>query len=114
MKDTVFIEESNHFDYIQKEIKSVINKDNNLINQLSKNIKEDIGFDDQENIKYQIAELGKVDTGGGGTIAYILANKGIDVIDCGVPVLSMHSPYEVTSKIDLYEAYRAYKAFWLN
>ena len=41
-------------------------------------------------------------------------NKGIDVIDCGVPVLSMHSPYEVTSKIDLYEAYRAYKAFWLN
>ena len=54
MKDTVFIEESNHFDYIQKEIKSVINKDNNLINQLSKNIKEDIGFDDQENIKYQI------------------------------------------------------------
>lgn len=54
MKDSVFIEESNHFDYIQKEIKSVINKDNNLINQLSKNIKEDIGFDDQENIKYQI------------------------------------------------------------
>ena len=69
---------------------------------------------EKENIKYQIAELGKVDTGGGGTIAYILANKGIDVIDCGVPVLSMHSPYEVTSKIDLYEAYRAYKAFWLN
>lgn len=54
MKDSVFIEESNHFDYIQKEIKNVINKDNDLINQLSKNIKEDIGFDDQENIKYQI------------------------------------------------------------
>ncbi len=63
-------------------------------------------------IRYQIAELGKVDVGGGGTIAYILANKGIDVIDCGVPVLSMHSPYEVTSKFDLYEAYRGYKAFW--
>ena len=63
-------------------------------------------------IRYQIGELGKVDVGGGGTIAYILANKGIDVIDCGVPVLSMHSPYEVTSKLDLYEAYRGYKAFW--
>ena len=64
------------------------------------------------NIRYQITELGKVDVGGGGTIAYILANKGIDVIDCGVPVLSMHSPYEVTSKLDLYEAYKGYKAFW--
>ena len=63
-------------------------------------------------IKYQVVELGKVDVGGGGTIAYILANKGVDVIDCGVPVLSMHAPYEVTSKFDIYEAYRAYKAFW--
>ena len=63
-------------------------------------------------IKYQVAELGKVDIGGGGTIAYILANKGVDVIDCGVPVLSMHAPYEVTSKFDIYEAYRTYKAFW--
>lgn len=63
-------------------------------------------------VRYQIGELGKVDIGGGGTIAYILANKGIDVIDCGVPVLSMHAPYEVTSKFDLYEAYRGYKAFW--
>lgn len=63
-------------------------------------------------IRYQIGELGKVDVGGGGTIAYILANKGIDVIDCGVPVLSMHAPYEVTSKLDLYEAYKGYKAFW--
>ena len=62
-------------------------------------------------ISYQIAELGKVDIGGGGTIAYILANKGIDVIDCGVPVLSMHSPYEVTSKFDIYEAYRTYEVF---
>lgn len=67
---------------------------------------------EENNIRYQIAELGKVDVGGGGTIAYILANKGIDVIDCGVPVLSMHSPYEVISKFDLYEAYRGYEAFW--
>jgi len=68
-------------------------------------------FDDN-NIKYQITELGKVDVGGGGTIAYILANKGIDVIDCGIPILCMHSPYEVASKYDVYSAYQAYKAFW--
>ena len=68
-------------------------------------------FDDS-NVKYQISELGKVDVGGGGTIAYILANKGIDVIDCGVPILCMHSPYEVSSKYDVYSAYQAYKAFW--
>ena len=67
---------------------------------------------EQNNIRYQISELGKVDIGGGGTIAYILANKGVDVIDCGVAVLSMHAPYEVTSKFDLYEAYRGYQAFW--
>ena len=66
---------------------------------------------EEANISYQIAELGKVDVGGGGTIAYILANKGIDVIDCGVPVLSMHSPYEVTSKFDVYEAFRTYETF---
>ena len=68
-------------------------------------------FDDS-NVKYQISELGKVDVGGGGTIAYILANKGIDVIDCGVPILCMHSPYEVSSKYDVYSAYQAYQAFW--
>ena len=67
---------------------------------------------EKNEIKYQIAELGKVDIGGGGTIAYILANKGADVIDCGVPVLSMHAPYEVTSKYDIYSAYKTYKAFW--
>ena len=66
---------------------------------------------EKNEIPYQIGELGKVDIGGGGTIAYILANKGIDVIDCGVPVLSMHSPYEVTSKYDIYQAYRTYQAF---
>ena len=67
---------------------------------------------EKNDIKYQIAELGKVDIGGGGTIAYILANKGADVIDCGVPVLSMHAPYEVTSKFDIYSAFETYKAFW--
>ena len=69
---------------------------------------------EKENIRYEFAELGRVDVGGGGTIAYILANKGVDVIDAGVPVLSMHAPYEVTSKFDIYEAYRAYKTFWNN
>ena len=66
---------------------------------------------EENNIKYQVSELGKVDVGGGGTIAYILANKGVDVIDCGVPVLSMHAPYEVTSKFDVYEAYKTYETF---
>ena len=67
---------------------------------------------EKNEIQYQIAELGRVDVGGGGTIAYIIANKGADVIDCGVPVLSMHAPYEVTSKYDVYSAYKTYKAFW--
>ena len=66
------------------------------------------------NIKYQVSELGKVDIGGGGTIAYILANKGIEVVDCGVAVLSMHAPYEVTSKYDIYSAYRCYNEFFKN
>ena len=69
---------------------------------------------EKENISYEFSELGKIDIGGGGTIAYILADKGIDVIDSGVPVLSIHAPYEVTSKFDIYEAYRAYSAFWKN
>ena len=67
---------------------------------------------DEANVNWQNAELGKVDQGGGGTIAYILANKGVDVIDCGVPVISMHSPYEITSKLDIYEAYKGYRAFF--
>ncbi|MCR4892760.1 MAG: aminopeptidase [Lachnospiraceae bacterium] len=62
-------------------------------------------------VAYQTAELGKVDAGGGGTIAYIMSLYGMDVIDCGMAVLSMHAPWEVTSKSDLYEGYRAYKAF---
>ena len=66
---------------------------------------------DEENIQFQTAELGKVDAGGGGTIAYILANDNMNVLDTGVPVLGMHAPHEVASKADIYEAYRAYRAF---
>ena len=66
---------------------------------------------DTEAVAYQFAELGKVDAGGGGTIAYIMANYGMEVIDSGVAVLSMHAPWEVTSKADVYEAYKGYKAF---
>ena len=61
---------------------------------------------------YQTSELGKVDIGGGGTIAVVLANRGMETIDCGVPVLAMHSPYEITSKFDVYQAYKAYEAFY--
>jgi len=66
------------------------------------------------NVNYQTAELGKVDVGGGGTIAYICALYGMEVIDSGVAVLNMHAPWEVISKADLYEAVKAYKAFVLN
>lgn len=69
---------------------------------------------DDANVDFQISELGKVDIGGGGTIAYILANYNVDVIDCGVGVLSMHAPWEVTSKSDIYEAYKCYVAFLKN
>ena len=67
---------------------------------------------EKNNIAYQNSEMGKIGVGGGGTIAYILADKGVDVIDCGVPVISMHSPYEITSKFDIYNAYNAYKVFY--
>ena len=66
---------------------------------------------DNANIHYQTSELGRVDQGGGGTIAYILGNYNMYVVDAGVPVLSMHSPMEIVSKADVYEAYRAYKEF---
>lgn len=66
---------------------------------------------DDANVKYQFAELGKVDIGGGGTIAYIMAKYGMNVIDSGVAVLNMHAPYEGSSKADVYEAVRGYKAF---
>lgn len=66
---------------------------------------------DDNQVSFQTAELGKVDVGGGGTIAYILANYGMSVIDSGVAVLNMHAPWEIISKVDLYEAFRGYVAF---
>lgn len=66
---------------------------------------------DEAGVSFQTAELGKVDVGGGGTIAYILAKYGMEVIDSGLPVLNMHALYEVSSKADIYEAVRGYKAF---
>lgn len=65
-------------------------------------------------VNWQTAELGKVDQGGGGTIAYILAEYGMDVIDCGVPLLNMHAPWEIASKADIYEAVKGYRAFLLE
>ena len=69
---------------------------------------------DDAGVSFQTAELGKVDVGGGGTIAYIPAKYGMDVIDSGVAVLSMHSPWEVASKADIYEAFKGYEAFLKN
>ena len=69
---------------------------------------------EKNNIKYQVSTLGKIDLGGGGTIAYILANKGIEVVDAGIGVLSMHAPYEVTSKFDIYSAYNFYYKFFMD
>ena len=67
---------------------------------------------DEVGARYQACELGKVDKGGGGTIALTLANRGMDVVDIGVPVMGMHSPYEITSKFDIYQAYKGYRAFY--
>ncbi len=69
---------------------------------------------DDAGVAFQTAELGRVDAGGGGTIAYIMANYGMNVIDSGIAILSMHAPWEVSSKADIYEAYKGYKAFLLN
>lgn len=69
---------------------------------------------DENDVSFQISELGKVDIGGGGTIAYILANYNVKVIDCGVGILNMHAPWEVSSKVDVYEAYRGYIVFLRN
>lgn len=66
----------------------------------------------KDNVVWQTGELGKVDAGGGGTIAQYVANLNMDVIDCGVSVLSMHAPFEITAKTDIYMAYKAYKAFY--
>ena len=72
------------------------------------------GIFEKSNIQTQTAELGKVDVGGGGTIAYILALYGMNVIDSGIAILNMHAPWEAVSKADLYEAYRGYAAFLEN
>lgn len=64
------------------------------------------------NIVWQMGELGKVDQGGGGTIAFILARYGMEVVDCGVPLLSVHAPYEISSKADIYMTYKGYKVFF--
>ncbi|MBO5417612.1 MAG: aminopeptidase [Clostridia bacterium] len=66
---------------------------------------------DSENIAWQLNEMGKIEAGGGGTIAQFMADKGIEVIDCGVPLFNMHAPLELASKADIYWAYRAYKSF---
>ncbi|MBR5236605.1 MAG: aminopeptidase [Clostridia bacterium] len=69
---------------------------------------------DENQVFWQSGELGKVDMGGGGTIAQYVANLDVEVVDCGVPLLSMHAPLEVASKLDIYMAYKAYKAFYNN
>ncbi|MFR2301596.1 MAG: aminopeptidase, partial [Clostridium paraputrificum] len=69
---------------------------------------------DKHDVAFQTAELGKVDQGGGGTIAYILANYNMEVIDCGVALHNMHAPWEVASKVDIYEAMKGYYAFLLE
>ena len=66
---------------------------------------------DENDVVWQTGELGKVDAGGGGTVAMYLANLDIDVVDLGVLMLSMHAPFEVVSKLDVYMAYRAFKVF---
>jgi len=77
-------------------------------------MQEVISIMNNNNIIWQIGELGKVDQGGGGTIAMYIGNLNMNVIDCGVPVLSMHAPFEVTAKSDIYMAYKAYKAFYMD
>ena len=66
---------------------------------------------DSAKVAWQTGELGKVDEGGGGTVAAYIANRNIDTLDIGVPVISMHAPYEVVSKVDVYAAYEAFVAF---
>ena len=70
------------------------------------------GLLDQKGVIWQTGELGKVDQGGGGTVAAYIANLNVDVVDLGVPVLSMHAPFEIVSKIDVFMAYRAFYEFF--
>ena len=67
---------------------------------------------EKNGVLWQTGELGKVDVGGGGTVALCIANLNVDVVDVGVPVLSMHSPFEIVSKLDVYMTYRGFKAFF--
>ena len=67
---------------------------------------------DREGVYWQIGELGAVDVGGGGTIAQFVAHMDVDVVDLGVPILSMHAPFELASKLDVYNTYKAFKAFY--
>ena len=71
-----------------------------------------MGVFDRGNVAYQVGTLGKIGKGGGGTIAYTLANKGCEVVDCGTPILAMHSPFEISSTFDVYMTYLAYKTFY--
>ena len=66
---------------------------------------------DRNEVVWQTGELGKVDAGGGGTVAQYVAQLDVDVVDCGVPLLSMHAPFEIAAKADVYMAYLAYRAF---
>ncbi len=70
-----------------------------------------IAYMDEANVMWQIGELGKVDEGGGGTIAQFMGNLNVDTVDLGVPVLAMHAPLEITAKLDVYHTYLAFKAF---
>ena len=72
---------------------------------------EIIGIMEKEGVYWQAGELGAVDEGGGGTIAKLVAHMDIDAVDLGVPVLSMHAPFELTSKLDVYNTYKAFRAF---
>ena len=67
---------------------------------------------EKENVRWQIGELGKVDEGGGGTIALFMGDMDVDTVDLGVPVLAMHAPFEITSKLDIYHTYKAFCAFY--
>lgn len=78
----------------------------------AKYMSEIMNLFEREKISFQLGTLGKIEKGGGGTIAYILANKGVDVVDCGTPILSMHAPFEVASEADIYMTYRAYFTFF--
>jgi len=69
---------------------------------------------DENNVHWQVGELGKVDEGGGGTVALYMAQHGINTVDCGVPILAMHSPFEISSKVDVYEGFKAYRSFLEN